>query len=479
MDESGLRGQNVAGAFSQESGNRRFLAWAIPLSIFIFLVDHIRPIGVAAGVPYIAIVLLSLWNVDRKYRLWSSVAVSVLTVVGFLVPLPSGSAFWIGIENRVLALFAIWVTTWLGDLAIRRTEQLREREARMRTVLDAAADAIITVDEHGIIESCNPAGLRMFGYDADEIIGRNVSVLMPSPYAEEHDGRLANYLEFGQPSVIGKEREVVAQRSDGEVFPIDLSISEVWLGNNRLFTAIVRDITERKRAQKRLLQAGRLAAIGQAMTGLAHESRNALQRSQACLELLGDSIHDNPEALDLIDDIQEAQDDLHRLYEDVRKYAAPLNLELANCHLAEIAGRCWEDLESKWSDRDASLILEGDAVDDVVEADPFALRQLFRNVLENALAACQTDPVVITLCINRRETGSQSGVEVLIRDNGPGITADVSRRIFEPFFTTKIHGTGLGLAICRRVADAHGGDIRLVSRDGGGAEFVLSLPRKV
>ena len=433
---------------SRESGNRRFLVWAIPLSLVIFLLDHLRPIGVAAGVPYIAVVLLSLWNVDRRYCFWTSVAVSALTVIGFFVPLPSGSAFWIGIENRLLALLAIWV------------------------------DAIITIDEHGIIESCNPAGLQMFGYDANQLIGCNVSILMPSPYSEEHDSHLARYLDTGESSVIGQEREIVARKRGGQVFPIGLSVSEVWLGDRRLFTAIVRDITERKRAQTRLLQAGRLAAIGQAMTGLAHESRNALQRSQACLELLQDSVPGNPEAADLIGDIQDAQDELHRLYEDVRKYAAPIQLQPAACRLSEVVTQCWDDLESRRTCRNACLTLEGSAIDETVEADPFALRQLFRNLLENALAACDHEPASITVSIDTRDDGAK-GIEVHIRDNGPGIAAEVSSRIFEPFFTTKTHGTGLGLAICRRIADAHGGEIRLASDASGGAEFVINLPRRL
>ncbi|MCZ6684295.1 MAG: PAS domain S-box protein, partial [Planctomycetota bacterium] len=342
----------------------------------------------------------------------------------------------------------------------RATEDLRHQEARLRAVLDTAVDGIITINERGIVQSVNSAAERIFDYTSEEMIGHNISMLMPSPYREEHDGYLANYLRTGEKKIIGIGREVEARRKDGTTFPCDLAVSEVPLPDQRLFTGIVRDVTERKKAQdalveretflqtifdtepecvkllgpggillrmnraglkmieaesfqqvegkcvypiivpeyrqafesltdkvfdgktgtlefeivglkgtrrrldthavplrnpqgeitallgitrditeqkraeERALQAERLAAIGETIAGLAHESRNAFQRSQACLEMLALELENRPDQLELVDRTQRALDHLHRLYEEVRDYAAPINLDRQSCDLA-------------------------------------------------------------------------------------------------------------------------------------------------
>ncbi len=155
------------------------------------------------------------------------------------------------------------LTALAADLnAARReppnAEAWRESEARLRAILDTAVEAIITIDRGGIIESFNPAAERAFGYAAAEVIGQNVALLMPAPYRQEHDGYLANYLRTGQAKIIGIGREALGRRKDGTDFPMDLSVSEVRLGNKRLFTGFVRDITERKRLEQEILQISEL-----------------------------------------------------------------------------------------------------------------------------------------------------------------------------------------------------------------------------
>ena len=233
-------------------------------------------------------------------------------------------------------------------------------------------------------------------------------------------------------------------------------------------------------AQERVLQSERLAAIGQMMAGLAHESRNALQRSQACLEMLAIEIHDRPAALNLVARIQKAQDDLYQLYEEVRDYAAPLRLTRARHDLRAVLERTWENLGALRSSRDARLECVSDGSPACCCVDAFALEQVFRNILENALAAC-SDPVRIRAEFQERrlddEPGGDSQVSISIADNGPGLSAEAREKIFEPFFTTKTKGTGLGMAISRRIVEAHGGEIA-VGREQPGAEIVITLPRK-
>jgi two-component system sensor kinase FixL len=238
------------------------------------------------------------------------------------------------------------------------------------------------------------------------------------------------------------------------------------------------DITERKRSQERRLQTERLAAIGQMMTGLAHESGNALARSRACLEMLAWEVQDKPEAQDLIARITKAQDHLQQLYEEVRGYAAPLKLEREVWNLAGIWRQAWENLSGQRQTKEAILREDVAGVELECPVDQFRLDQVFRNILENALAAC-TAPVEITVHCADAELYGKPGVRISFRDNGPGLSGEQKQRIFEPFFTTKTKGTGLGMAIAKRIVEAHGGRIEVGNHTGPGAEIVVTLPREV
>ncbi len=478
---------------------------------------------------------------------------------------------------------------------------LRESEERMRAILNTATDAVITIDRRGIIQGVNPATATMFGYAPNELIGQNVSMLMPPPYCEEHDGYIARYLESRQPRIIGIGREVLGRRKDGATFPIDLAVSEVErLG---LFTGIIRDVTERKvtehalqqehelnesiiqtahviilvldtrgrivrfnpfleqltghtldevqgqdwfetflptsdherirelfqtavndtiieahvnvivaksgalreirwwakplkyddavigvlsigqditeltQAQRRLVQSERLAAIGEAMTGLTHESRNALARSQANLRRLARRLKDQPDLLELIDAAVAAQEDLGELFEDVRQYAAPVQLHTRPIDLAELIEEMWAQLADQREGREAQLRLSDAACDPVCEIDRFHVGNALRNLLENSVAACE-DPVEIDIRLSERQINNRDMLEVAIEDNGPGFTPEQAARAFDAFYTTKTRGTGLGLAIVKRTVEQHGGKVELVAGTEDGAKFLLTLPRR-
>jgi signal transduction histidine kinase len=248
-------------------------------------------------------------------------------------------------------------------------------------------------------------------------------------------------------------------------------------GKSRGAVGAFLDITERKRSQERALQTERLAAIGQMVTGLAHESGNALARSQACLEMLALEVQDRPDALDLVDRVQKAQDHLRQLYEEVRGYAAPLRLERDRWSVSGIWRQAWNNLALQRQGRQATLRDETSGLDLECEVDHFRLEQVFRNILENALAACK-DPVQITITgAEKTSLAGKAALRLCVRDNGPGLTPEQRQRIFEPFYTTKTKGTGLGMAIAKRIIEAHGGQIAVGPGSGRGAEIVLTLPR--
>lgn len=356
-----------------------------------------------------------------------------------------------------------------------KTESLADREARLRAILESSVQGIITIDERGRILSMNLAAETLFGYKECDAIGKNVSMLMPEPYESRHDGYIANYLTTGDKKIIGIGREVVGKRRDGKVFPIHLAVSEVTLSTGRIFTGFIHDLTERNRLQEQIIQSERLAAIGEAMAGLAHESRNALQRSQACVDLLENSLGDNPRYLDWINGIQRAQDELQRLYEGVRNYSAPIQLKYESADLSAIVHSAWSDTLLLRKDRNVVFHETTQCEHCQCEVDAQSMKQVFRNLFENALQACD-DPVEIS--VKYSQDDAQRCI-ITARDNGPGIPTANQDRVFESFFTTKTIGTGLGLAVARRIVASHGGEIAIESEYENGAGFRIVLPVRV
>jgi PAS domain S-box-containing protein len=348
--------------------------------------------------------------------------------------------------------------------------------ARSRAVLNTAVDSIITIDHNCLICSLNPATERMFGYATQELLGLNISVLMPEPYRSQHDSYVANFIQTRKPSIIGIGRRVTGRRKDGFEFPVHLAVSEFSVRGQQYFTGIVRDLTELERVQKQLMQSERLAAIGQMVTGLAHESRNALQRAQACLDMLSLDLQDNKEQLDLARRATTALQDLHRLYEEVRGYAAPIHLEFRECDLATIWHKEWENLTAARKGKLIELVDAADSQHLTCEVDVHRIEQVMRNLLENAIYACGGAGTIIVSC-KEAQCGSDPGVMITIEDDGCGMTQEVAEQIFEPFFTTKQKGTGLGMAIVHRIMSAHGGSVMARPRQQGGSQIVLLFPR--
>ncbi len=358
----------------------------------------------------------------------------------------------------------------------RRLTLAKERsEAAFRTLVEAAPCTILILRPDHTLAYFNHLAEELTGHAAEEMLGRNGMTLLLSeesrPAADETLRRVlagARVRGFEMPLLCrdGSQRWMIwnAQRlPDYEGGPAVLAVGL--------------DITDLKHSQERALQAERLAAIGQMMTGLAHESGNALARSQACLEMLELEVQDRPDALDLVNRVKKAQNHLQQLYEEVRGYAAPLKLEREVVPVDTAWRQAWTNLAVRRQGRVAALREDCDGVDLRCAIDPFRLEQVFRNMFENALAACR-DPVEVTVAAREDTLDGQPALRVAVRDNGPGLGAEQRKRIFEPFYTTKTKGTGLGMAIAKRIVEAHGGRIAVGPGAGRGAEILLLLPRE-
>ncbi len=383
----------------------------------------------------------------------------------------------------------------------RAGEALRRSEDFHRLLSECVRDfAIYEIDPAGLITSWNEGARRMLGYEAREALGRHIALTFTEE--DRRAGRPQRELDEASASGSASD-ENWAVRKDGSRFWASGVTTALRDDTGRLrgYVKIFRDLTERRlaeealrqardelenrveertaelrRAQERALQAERLAAIGTTAAGLAHEGRNALQATLACVERLRWRLAGQPEILAMLAEIEKAQDALARLFEDVRAYAAPVLLDRRPCDLSAVWREAWSRAVAGRPGCDAALTEQTAGVDLTCEADAFRVGQVFRNVFDNALAACPGSARVSVSCAEA-ERGGRPALVITVRDNGPGLTDEQRRRIFDPFYTTKTQGTGLGMAIARRVMEAHGGDIG-VGAGGPGAEIILTLPRR-
>lgn len=362
----------------------------------------------------------------------------------------------------------------LRRIAERRDtiQQLRTQRDLAEGLIETAQAIVLVLDlECGIVR-CNGFLKDLIGLDVPPSSGKNwLQELIPA--ADQH--RFEKMLMSILHGAIVRDQATRLKVADGTERLISWSGKQ--LDGNHIVRGLLlvgHDVTELNFAQHRLVQSERLAAIGQMITGLAHESRNAFQRSQACLEMLGLEVQDRPAALDLIQRIQRAQDHLHHLYEEVRFYAAPIHLERAECRLEQIWRETWRHLEALWRAKSIRLVESVQQSDFVVLADSHALERVFRNLFENAIAASPHNSEVELGAIPC-SLGDRLGVEVRVRDHGHGLERGTRERIFEPFFTTRTQGTGLGLPITKRLVEAHGGTIEF-GWPSDGAEAIVRLP---
>ncbi len=365
----------------------------------------------------------------------------------------------------------------------RVQNQLEEQAAKLRAVVETAVDGIITIDERGIIESVNPAAERLFAYPADELIGMNISTLMPAPYREEHDRYISDYLDSGDAKIIGIGREVRGLSRDGRIFPINLVVSEVSLPGKRLFTGIVRDISDRqlieKRERQRLAEhahAARLAALGEMASGIAHELNQPLAAivsfADACRNLIDKEEIPRDIMRDALAQISEqgvrAGDIIRRLRQFVRTGTLDREVVNLNALINDVLAMVAHEIHL--NEVDVKLRLKEYLSS--VWADKLQIEQVLLNLVRNAIEAMEDSPKH-GLLIESTEDDNQ--MLVRIQDSGCGLET-APENLFKAFYTTKEKGTGLGLSISYSIIEAHGGTLSANSNDDGGATFWFSLP---
>ena len=360
-----------------------------------------------------------------------------------------------------------------------------ESGERLRAILHAAVDAIVTIEESGAIESVNPAAERAFGYARDELIGRNVSVLMPSPYREEHDRYIAHYLRTGKARIIGIGREIEAQRKDGSVFPADIAVSEVRLPGRRLFTGIIRDLTERRameeRARLRLEDAAhtaRVLELGEMCSGIVHEMNQPLAAivsfAEGCLRMVRGGGAEPALIEDTLGRVAEQGIRAGEILSGLRDLVRKDESRSEAFHLDATIEETLLLVDHERRRRGIRVEVDREHGLPAVSADRVQIEQILLNLLRNAFHAVEgAERRQVRMRVTR--AGSDR-VRLMVEDSGPGLTPELCERVFEPFYTTRPSGLGIGLAISRSLAERHGGRLWAESRDGRGARFGLELP---
>jgi two-component system sensor kinase FixL len=365
---------------------------------------------------------------------------------------------------------AIGAVVTTRDLTAQRHAEraLGRSEARWGAIIESAVDAIILINRHGRVESFNPAAARMFGYRADEVIGRNVSMLMPEPYASEHDHYMRRYQMTGERRIIGIGREVVGRRKDGTTFPAHLSVGELAIEGERMFSGIVRDLTERVSLERRLRDESGLVRIGELAAVLAHEVKNPLAAVSGAVQMLGEHLTTD-EDRDIVQEILRRLDGLGSLMSDLLLYARPPRPRPSHVNVEELLQSLITFFGADPNWRDLRVVIDGELP--TVHADPELLKVVFQNLLLNAAQAMDGRGEI---GIRLRTTGDHAHVD--IRDQGGGIPPDVRDKLFTPFFTTKARGTGLGLATVRRIAEAHKGHVEILESGSEGTTVRVTMP---
>ena len=375
----------------------------------------------------------------------------------------------------------------LGIDEQKRAEmELRAREAHLQSILDTVPEAMIVIDQAGLIHSFSAAAERLFGYAAREAVGESVRILMPEPMRDRHDADLARYLRTRERRIIGTNRVVTGQRRDGSTFPMELAIGEMRSGEQVFFTGFINDLTERQHTQVRLqelqselVHVSRLSAMGEMAATLAHELNQPLgaiaNYTNGCKRLLA---HPNPAAItrtmEVLDKTAEqalrAGQIIRRLREfvargETEKRVEPVARLIEEASALALVGAGEQGIKAR-------VALAPDT--NSVLADRVQVQQVLVNLMRNAREAMQHS--------ERRELTVEARprppdlIEIAVSDTGPGISDEVADRLFQPFVTTKATGMGVGLSICRTIVEAHGGRLTAERNADGGATFRLTLP---
>ena len=338
-------------------------------------------------------------------------------------------------------------------------------------IIESATDAIVTINEDHIIVGYNQGAAKIFGFTRDEVMGGDLSVLIPPPHKDKHQDYVRRYMATRDPHVIGKHVQLKALRKNGEEFPISISFSVADIGGNLYFTGIVRDISEYVELEDKLRQNERLAAVGNTVSQIVHEIKNPLMIIGGFAQQLLKAKTLDAKGMQKLTIITEEVSRLEGLMAEMRDYSRPPGLKRETGRIETLIQEMASFFSEVLKEKQIELILTPMEPLPAYNLDYQKLKQVLVNLIKNASEA-MPEGGTITLAAQRRPPH----LEITVADTGEGMTEDVAENIFTPYFTTKSKGSGLGLAISRNIVRAHNGDLVVESQPGKGSVFTIKLP---
>lgn len=364
-------------------------------------------------------------------------------------------------------------------------------------LLDAAVDGIIVIDKEGTILVVNPAATTLFGYEKNEVLGRNVKMFMPRADRNQHDSYLRRYLETGERKIIGIGRETIGQRKDQTRFPIYLSVGHIENSDEANFVGIIRDLTaqqqqereaakneiEIQRLQDRLIHIARISTLGEMVTGIAHEVNQPLTAistfAQGCIRMINAGLNDPKELLEAQYKMASQAERAAKVITRIRSFSKMSQVVLKQYDCNELISEVATLAETHATELDITIKLELLRTSPVlVMVDAIQIQQVALNLINNAVESMigVDGDKVVTIGVQRLD---KETVEVSISDHGEGLDEALEEQVFDTFFTTKSAGLGIGLSICRSIITAHGGKIHFRRNPQRGCTFYFTLPTSV
>lgn len=454
---------------NQNVGTKSAIAAALGMLFFNFFI----PQPLVNGAFYVLFVLIGFWLPKRDHILWLAGLASILAFVTISGP--------DAVLQRGFMLATIWLTAGIVGY-------LWTRSALLKAIVDTAAEGIITIDSQGIITAFNKMAENIFAYSADEAIGQNISMLMPSPWKEKHDGFLSNYLNGGKPNILGQYREVQGLRKDGGIFPLLIGVTEIKLGHKPIFTGVVRDISQRKKNEATIAsthaelktRSDALMKANEELSQFAHVVSHDLKAPLRAIrnysDWLADDLKDDlsEDHIEYIAGLKQAVNQAETLIEDLLDLS---KIGRKENHLESIALNNFFDKVIASSHLDSETVsVIVDKKMPVINSSPVLLAQIFQNLILNGIKYNDSEKKIIHITYEK----DAENHKINVKDNGIGIDPKYHASIFDIF--QRLHtreeyeGTGIGLAIVKKAANHLGYSVRLDSKKGEGSVFTLCIP---
>ncbi|MFY0309945.1 ATP-binding protein [Leisingera sp. D0M16] len=445
--------------------------------------DYLTPLGVAAGLIYTAVVLCSIWE-DKPVKAYTYAAAgSVLTVLGYLLFPRAGVDEWIVLTNRILTVIALWAFAFVVHRQKSIQISLERKQNELAAIQDNSIEGLITIDTQGIILSYNRTCCKIFGYSAREAIGKSIRLLIPGAGRSANDSNSGDTPGTGQMDFTGGRREVQGRHKDGHAFPLELSVSEVRVGRNRLFSGILRDISEEKRAEaerERFMK--ELARSNRDLDNFAYVASHDLRAplrvignaSRWLEEDLADSLDDDSrENLQLL---RTRVSRMERLLDDLHEYSRAGRKTDSRYQQYMPGNKLMQEVLMLVDQPEGFTINIGPGFGSI-QLPNMPLKQIFANLVSNAIKHNDRGAGVVDVTVE--DAGDHYVFSVA--DDGPGINPEFHEQVFKMFQTLKsrdeVEGSGIGLSIVKKHVEQAGGTISVVSPPGAGCEFRLTWPK--